>query len=189
MNKQESATLLAVLKVAYPSFYAKQSEQDIRAAVALYAELFADDDPREVAAAVKSLIASRTSTFPPVIGEIKAKLGEIRQPDRMQTQEAWALTCKAAAGNLPWEKLPTLVQKAIGSKSILREWGQIDSERFNTVIYSQFVKAYGTYDTRERERAALPSDIRNLIDGVAERMSLAGETQIKQLGGINETWR
>ena len=99
------------------------------------------------------------------------------------TMKPMALASKAAAGNLPWEKLPTLVQKAIGSKSILREWGQIDSERFNTVIYSQFVKAYGTYDTRERERAALPSDIRSLIDGVAERMSLAGETQIKQLGG------
>ena len=182
MNKQESATLLAVLKVAYPSFYAKQSEQDIRAAVALYAELFADDDPREVAAAVKSLISSRASTFPPVIGEIKAKLGEIREPCRMQTQEAWALASKAAAGNLPWEKLPPLVQKAIGSKTILRDWGLVDSERFNTVIYSQFVKAYGTYDTRERERAALPSDIRSLIDDVAERMAIGGNpAQTKQL--------
>jgi hypothetical protein len=184
MDINEAGFLMDILSIAYPSFYSRQSDKQKLAAIRLYAEMFADDDPREVASAVKSLIASRTSTFPPVIGEIKAKLGEIRQPDRMQTQEAWALASKAAAGNLPWEKLPTLVQKAIGSKSILREWGQIDSERFNTVIYSQFVKAYGTYDTRERERAALPSDIRNLIDGVAERMSLAGETQIKQLGGI-----
>ena len=189
MTSKEAAYVLAILRAAFPSFYKSQTDEDIKASTRLWAEMFADDAPAEVSAAVKDLIATRTSSFPPVIGEVKAKLGEIRQPDRMQTQEAWALTCKAAAGNLAWEKLPALVQRAIGSKSILREWGQIDSERFNTVIYSQFVKAYGTYDTRERERAALPSDIRSLIDGVAERMSLAGETQIKQLGGINETWR
>ena len=182
MNINEAGFLMDVLSAAYPQYYAKQSDQTRLAAVALYAELFADDDPREVAAAVKSLIASRTSTFPPVIGEIKAKLGEIRQPDRMQTQEAWALASKAAAGNLPWEKLPPLVQKAIGSKTILRDWGLVDSERFNTVIYSQFVKAYGTYDTREKERAALPSDIRSLIDDVAERMAMGGNpAQTKQL--------
>ena len=182
MDINEAGFLMDILSIAYPSFYSRQSDKQKLAAIRLYAEMFADDDPREVAAAVKSLIASRTSTFPPVIGEIKAKLGEIRQPDRMQTQEAWALTCKAAAGNLAWEKLPALVQRAIGSKSILREWGMIDSERFNTVIYSNFIKAYGVYDTREKERDALPSDIRGVIDGMAERMAMGGNTtQTKQL--------
>ena len=172
MTTKESAYILAILRAAYPSFYRNMPDEDIRAAVNLWADLFADDAYPEVARAVKALIATQTAGYPPTIGAVKEKLVALREPARMTAQDAWALASKAAAGNLAWDKLPPIVQRAIGSQSILQDWGMIDVDTFNTVIYSQFLKAYWAYDKREQELAALPECVRALVTSAAERLAL-----------------
>ena len=172
MTLEETAMLMDVMSAAYPQFYAKQSEQERLNAVSLWTAMFAEDNAKEVAAAVKTIIVTSTSGFPPSIGEVKDKLMHIRDPDRMTAQEAWTLASKAAAGNLAWNKLPHLVQKAIGSPTVLRDWGLTDIDRFNTVIYSQFVRAYGTYENREREMKLMPPDVRMLVDGLSDKMKM-----------------
>ena len=173
MNKRETALIMAVLKAAYPSYYRDQSEADAVAAARLWHEMFADDDYTAVAAAVKMLIATRVEGYPPTIGAVKEKLYQVQNPDEMDVQDAWALAAKAAAGNLKWDKLPPRVQRAIGSPNVLNDWGMIDVDVFNSVIYSQFVKAYKAYQQREQDMAALPSDVRTLITDMSERLSLA----------------
>ena len=49
---------MAMLETAYPAYYAKRSDQQRMEAAALWAELFADDDPKLVYAAVKAIIVS-----------------------------------------------------------------------------------------------------------------------------------
>lgn len=170
MNRQEAAAVLAVLRTAYPAFY--RDAEEAKNAVILWAEMFAEDSFAEVAAAVKTLIATKTEGFPPTIGAVKEKLSQLRTPERMTAQEGWALASKAAAGNLPWDKLPPMVQRAIGSPLILRDWGMMDAETFNSVVYSQFIKAYGAYDRREKELSLMPPDVRELVAGLADRLAL-----------------
>lgn len=174
MTIQETKKIMAVLQVAFPSYYRGLSKEDALAAVNLWTEMFASDDYPAVAAAVKALIATQTAGYPPTIGAVKEKLAALREPERMTAQEAWALAAKAAAGDLAWDKLPPMVQRAIGSPNILRDWGMIDIDTFNTVIYSQFLKAYGAYDKREQELAVLPETVRALVAGPAERLALHG---------------
>ena len=172
MTKKQMAQIMAVLRAAYPAYYRNQSESDAINAVNLWYDMFKDDDSAEVGVAVKTLIATKVESYPPTIGAVKEKLAEIRSHSAMDAQEAWTLAAKAAAGNLSWDKLPPQVQRAIGSPNTLREWGVMDIDSFNSVVYSQFVKAYRIHQQREKEMAMLPSDVRDMLTGIADRMAL-----------------
>jgi len=172
MTLKETGKVMAVLQAAFPAYYRGISQTDAMAATTLWAQMFEADNYAEVNAAVLALIATQTQGAPPTIGAVKARLAQLRQPDRMTAQEAWALAAKAAAGNLAWDKLPPMVQRAIGSPGILVDWGMVPIEEFNTVIYSQFMKAYKAFDMRERETQLIPPAVQALLGGVADKLAL-----------------
>ena len=95
MNRNETKQILAVLQGAYPQFYRGLPDADLVRIIDLWTEMFADEPVRDVAIAVKAMLASRTNTFPPNIGEIKAQLVKMRTPNEMTAQEAWNLVAKA----------------------------------------------------------------------------------------------
>lgn len=136
MNLMETAKIMAVLETAYPMFYAKKTQQEREDAIRLWAEMFADEPGELVAMAVKALIKSRVSTFPPGIGEITEKIQQITQPDEMTELEAWSLVAKAVSNSAynsgeEFRKLPPVVQRLVGAPSQLKEWAIMDSETFN----------------------------------------------------------
>ena len=169
MNKKDAGKILTVLRAAYPGFYRTATEADAVATVNLWADIFQDDNPVEVGLAVKALIATRTSNFPPTIGEVKEALQKKREPDRRTEQEAWAIVSKAAAGcdlqfpGRTFEKLPEEIQRAIGSPSVLREWAMSDASEFQTVIASNFQRSYRTIQKRAWEDAKLPEALREFL--------------------------
>lgn len=167
MNKEEAALALALLKVAFPAGYRNLTAADAKATVNLWATMFEDDPYIEVEAAIKSIIATRKNDFPPSIAEVKEMLVTTRQPDRMTAQEAWSIVSKAAAGNLKWEELPENIQKSIGSPAVLNSWRMMQEDTFNSVVYSNFIKAYKIIEDREAMTARLPSSVRNLLGGTA----------------------
>ena len=119
MNLMETAKIMAVLETAYPMFYAKKTQQEREDAIRLWAEMFADEPGELVAMAVKALIKSRISTFPPGIGEITEKIQQITQPDEMTELEAWSLVAKAVSNSAynsgeEFRKLPPVVQRLVG---------------------------------------------------------------------------
>ena len=80
MDRLETADILAVLKAAYPQFYNGLSPKEANKIVDLWAEMFKDEPVMVVAVAVKAMIASRTNTFPPNIGEVKEQITKMRMP-------------------------------------------------------------------------------------------------------------
>jgi hypothetical protein len=74
---------MAILKIAYPAFYHRQTDDDIKLAISLWAEMFADDAAGDVAVAVKSRIANDAGPFPPSIGAIKARV------KKLQSRRGW----------------------------------------------------------------------------------------------------
>lgn len=91
MDRLETADILAVLKAAYPQFYNGLSPKEANKIVDLWAEMFKDEPVMVVAVAVKAMIASRTNTFPPNIGEVKEQITKMRMPKEMTAAEAWTL--------------------------------------------------------------------------------------------------
>ena len=95
MTVQETSMVMNVLNAAYPGFYAKSSDAERKQILSLWAEMFREDDVALVAAAVKALIVAEASSFPPTIGQVKARLRQITTPQEMTEGEAWALVAAA----------------------------------------------------------------------------------------------
>ena len=81
MTRDETRKILAVLRTAYPNFYRNVSDSDVTDTLNLWASMFTDDDPRLVAAAVKSIIVASNREFPPNIGTIKEQMRKLMQDD------------------------------------------------------------------------------------------------------------
>lgn len=74
--------------------------------------------------------------------------------------------------NVQFNTLPPLIQKAIGSASTMRSWGQLPSDTVGTVIMSQFVRSYNAL--AERQEQAERTDYKLLI-GDTEHIELLEE--------------
>ena len=176
MTKRDVVGIMAVLQTAYPAYYAKQDDQQRMEAVNLWAELFAQDNPKLVSAAVKAIIAGG-GAFPPSIGDIKNKMHDLFAPAEMNETEAWALVSRACSNGIygyeeEFNKLPPSVQAAVGRPEQLREWAMMDVETVQSVVASNFMRGFKTAIRRERETAMLPNDIKQLLNGVGDRMQL-----------------
>lgn len=184
MTIEDTAIIMDILTVAYPAFYSKQSDRERVSAAKLWASMFADDDLKYVAAAVKTIIATKPDSFPPSIGEVKQKVHELQEPDEMSDVAAWALVCKAVSNGYygshkEYEKLPKEIQSAIGSPNVLKEWSMVDSEIFQTVIMSNFLKSFRVHKQRARDLSLMPPSVKQLISGMAKKMELGdGENHV-----------
>lgn len=166
-----------ILATAYPRFYAGPDAPDPEKAVALWAEMFADDDVRLVAAAVKALIATDSKGFPPHIGAVKEKLRQLTAQEQMTPAEAWNLVLKAInrsgyQAREEFDKLPPLIRRIVGSPSQLRDWGMMDSNTVQSVVASNFQRSYQARAKQDAEYQALPSDVKQMLSAVSERFAL-----------------
>lgn len=177
MTRQETGIIMDILATAYPRFYAGQDAPDPEKAVALWAEMFAEDDVAVVAAAVKALIATDDKGFPPHIGAVKAKVRQITQPAGMTAQEAWNLVAKAIRNSAyesreEYDRLPKEIQRLVGSPNQLRDWALMDSDTVHSVVASNFQRSFAVRQKSYNDFNALPRDVQAMIGTVAERMAL-----------------
>ena len=177
MTRQETGQIMNLLSTAYPRYYAGLDKIREKNAVNMWAVTFAEDDPRLVVEAVKSFIATDDKGFPPVPGQIKAKIRLIVSYDERSETEAWNMVRKAVRNSVydsraEFEKLPPPIQKLVGRANQLREWALMDSDTFNSVVSSNFLKAYRTQTAREREYNALPPDVQALVTEIASAKAM-----------------
>lgn len=177
MNRKEVLSLMSVLKAAYPSFYRGMSVSDAEAAVNLWCDMFIEDPPQLVAAAVKALIATDTRGYPPNIGSVKERMRKLANPDELTEMEAWGIVQKALRNSSygakeEFDTLPPDIQRTVGSPNQLKEWALMDAETVSSVVASNFQRSYKARAAQSREFASLPPDIRKMISGVADRMAI-----------------
>lgn len=67
-----------------------------------------------------------------------------------------------------FSKLPPLVQKAVGTPDNLRNWSQTNLESVETVIQSNFLRAYRVEAHRAAEISKMPSDIKTMIENTSQ---------------------
>ena len=175
MNRDETIKILAVLRASYPRFYAGMGRQELENIVSLWQDMFTEPY-QVVAAAVKSLIQSDEKGFPPVIGQVKAKIRLITQKEGMTEAEAWGLVSRAVRNSLygsaeEYDKLPPVLQKLVGSPSQLREWAMMDSETLHSVVASNIQRSFKTVAARQAEVDKLPEDVKQVVGLLGNSMS------------------
>jgi hypothetical protein len=171
MTLLETGAVMDLLTVAYPKF-GRGLTKDMQIKTAeLWASMFAEDDVQIVLAAIKALIATKTDDWPPAIGLIKEFILKLTQPQQMGETEAWALINKAIKNysfydkpeNNPYYKLPTVLQRVVGSPEHIKEWGLLPEDEVQTVVASNVMRSYRAKAKQEHEIAMIPESVKLFI--------------------------
>ena len=167
MTATEVRKLLAMTQAVYPNYNPPSRE----AAVNAWLMCLSEYDNNVVMAAFKAYITTDTSGFAPSIGQLLDKLHAIQNPQELNEMEAWSLVGKALRNGYygaveEFNKLPPLVQKAVGSPDNLRNWSQTDTNSIENVVQSNFMRSYRLVVNRENEIKKMPADVRTLIENV-----------------------
>ena len=187
MNLQETKSMLEVLQAAFPTFYRGMTNEELLRIIKLWQMMFEKETCSDVMNAVYALISTKIDNFPPTIGAVKEQIVKIKQPQQMSEMEAWSLVNKACrngsyAATEEFNKLPETVQRAIGSADQLRVWAQMDEETVNSVVASNFMRAYKTKQAQKKEMDMLPNEVKNYMGAVAEKMKLESKEEKKAVG-------
>lgn len=167
MTETEVRQLLAMTQAVYPNYNPPSRE----AAVNAWLMCLSEYDNNVVTAAFKAYMTTDTSGFAPSIGQLLDKLHLIQDPQELNEMEAWMLVSKALRNGYygaveEFNKLPPLVQKAVGSPDNLRNWSQTDTNSIENVVQSNFMRSYRSVVNRENEIKKMPADVRTLIENV-----------------------
>lgn len=176
MEKAEVQTLLTLIQAEYPQSFFKMDERQMALKLEMWSKEFEKDDSRVVFAAARVLMRSARE-FAPNSGQIREKINELTMEPTLDEQQAWALVSKACTNGYygykqEYEKLPPAVQRAVGRPEQLKEWAVMDVDTVQSVVASNFMRSYRAGTAKERETARIPSEIRNLLAGVSDKMKL-----------------
>ena len=177
MTREETVKIIRIMLDSYPNY----KPNDISETVDVWQMMLSDYVYNLVAMALKAYILSDTSGFAPSIGQLVGKIQTLTKPQELNEMEAWSLVCDALKNcgyNYveEYEKLPPLVQKAVGLPTQLREWSL--TENINKeVIGSNFMRCYRIEVERQNEISKMPKDVREMLEKVS---SVSYYSQIEQ---------
>lgn len=169
MTRDEVKQILMRIQTTYPNW---KPQGDLSLVINVWHEYLEGFSYREILGAVKAYVMSDTSGFAPSVGQLISKLQDMTKTEELGELEAWAMVSKALrngyyGAETEFEKLPPLVQKAVGSPMNLRNWSQSDLKSIETVVMSQFLAAYKTERKRESEMAMIPANVKLEMQGRA----------------------
>lgn len=170
MTRDETIKILMIIQAAYPNY----KPPDKTVAVNVWSEMLSDISYEQVSVAVKAYIQTDTSGFAPSIGNIREKVQFIfSEEDDLNESAAWSIVWRAICNSgyhaeEEYNKLPPIVQRAVGSPRQLREWGlmeNIDGKSI-VVLQSNFQRVFRIEKEREKERKKLSQNIVRLMDTI-----------------------
>jgi len=167
MNNTETLALFKVIKTVYPNFLKGMTQDEIKDTACMWTEMFSDDDTQMVCVAVKSYINSDETGYAPNIGKIKGIMRKLNPSNTLTPQEAWDMVYKAIDyydSTANFNKLPEDIQKVLGSSRQLQIWALEDISSI-PVNASNFMRSYTEYHRRKEEVIALPSSVRQMLQG------------------------
>lgn len=164
MTRDEVKQILMRIQTTYPNW---KPQGDLSLVIDVWHEYLEGYTYYEILGAVKAYVLSDTSGFAPTVGQIVGKLhGMMKSIEpEMGSLEAWSMVSKALRNGYygaeeEFNKLPPLVQKAVGSPMNLRNWSQSDLKSIETVVMSQFLSAYKAECKRDAEMGIMPDSLK-----------------------------
>lgn len=173
MTERETAKIIALLR----EYYKDSESTTLQAKVKAWHLLLCDYDYAEAERAVLELASKYQNEFMPAPARLIETIRSAKSVNSLSAQEAWNMVSKAVSRtdwfnpSKQFDALPPEVQRAVGDANMLKEWGMVDVNTFNTVIYSNFLKAFNVQRERDKTRNLLSgpaaSEIKSLADGLA----------------------
>lgn len=173
MTREEAIKILSIIKLAYPNFYKNITKQEAEDTINLYQEMFKSEESKIVAIAVKCLI--NTFKFPPTIADIKEKIYKLQQEEQEDVMDLYAKLKRAISNGIygaseEYKKLPTVVQRFVGSPNQLREWA-VDENFNDGVLRGQFAKQIDILRQREKEDRMIPLEMKEAVNSLLKKTS------------------
>lgn len=172
MNKKEIINLLAIATANFPTL----QEKDMKPTAILWEKSLSDVDYKTAEAAVLKVLS--TSKFFPTLAEIREAIAQLTQPRQLDAMEAWGLIIEAIRKygySRQREALDSLPEDVAGMVKRFTWWELCMSESPET-LRAQFRMAWETQSKRKKEMSALPTEIRNLIEGTSNQLRIEGES-------------
>ena len=179
MDRSQTMKILSVLKAAYPHAFQNMSKSDAEEMLNLWNTMFTNEPYEEVNAAIASLISTRAVGYSPTIGEVKDQIYKLHHRADIDENSAWVLVSKACRNGSyhsreEFEKLPPDVKRVVGSPEQLKAWAAMDADVVESVVASNFKKAFRISIERKQEVEKLPAQIREMIGGISESFRMIG---------------
>ena len=177
MIKSDIATIIGILKTAYPQYY--KDRNSIIDTTNLWYEMFENDDINLIKIAVKNYITNSTSGFPPTIGEIKNELYKLTLGDEKQDIELWNELKSAIRSGIYYsaEIFPTLskeLQIYLKNPMQLKELAMSNADDLETVQKGIFFFFLPIIKQREKEKIMMLPERREMLEKLAEKMGVKG---------------
>ncbi len=174
MNKSDIATIIGILKTAYPQYY--KDRNSIIDTTNLWYEMFEKDDINIIKIAVKNYITNNISGFPPTIGEIKNEMYKLNVGDEKNDIELWNELKSAIRNGIYYsEKIfPTLskeLQIYLKNSMQLKELAMSSIDEIDTVQKGIFLKQMPIIKKREKEKVMVLPERRKMMEELMEKMS------------------
>lgn len=181
MTKEQWFDIMVKIKSYYPKAFENKSDSEFKRTCADWYELFKDDDYELVKVALKRHVTS--SRFAPTPYDLKDAMLNARPIHQKDIGEAWDMVVRSARCDIKlaqeeYDKLPSNIQKALGSALFLREVGYADNDELK-FHRKDFEKRYETILTREKNDVSMGI----LSIEQASKNNVIGLTSIKLIGG------
>lgn len=176
MSRDETKQILMRIQSTFPNW---KPQSDLRFVVETWNEYLSDYDYEQVKAALKAFVMTDFSGFAPSVGQLIEILDRLGNGNELSEMAAWDAVSKALRRSLyyadeEYAKLPEVVQKAVGSPEMLRNWAETDMKSIENVVQSNFMRTYRQELTRARELRKIPANVRALLENCGHKPLLEG---------------
>lgn len=153
MTRDETKKLLAVITTTYPNFHLNEPAL----AVDTWWKILEPDDGQLIFDAFTVYARTDTSGFAPTPGKLHMMIADRQNSGLSEGEILTHLTQASRKGNYQFEEafaeLPPLLQKAVGSPTVIRNWASMESESLS-YSFSNVIKVYKELLRREKENQA-----------------------------------
>lgn len=186
MTRQETASVLLILKAAYPQFYRDMSNDEAKATLSLWADMFVNDGMEIVKPALYQLIKNHAG-YPPSIADVKEMILQITLAALSEPtdEELWHILREGVSDGLNgakiyFEKLPPILKRYCQNPDWFRNHAVHDPQTLDTVDKSLFMKQISSMRTRMEFEAFTPDSVKRYLEAQKTEKVL-GQEGLKRL--------
>lgn len=170
MTLEETKKFLFTVNALYPSWKVDNPQET----AAAWQWALGDYSPEAVMAGLHVYTRTNNKGFAPDVSQIISCIHAPKENAELTEGEAWMMVKKAISDSLynaeaRFDELPPMIQKAVGSPSVLREWGQTDTESVNSVIMSNFQRCYRTVVERQKFDGKIHPQVAEVLRGIEQK--------------------
>lgn len=159
---EEVVRIVGVLKLAYPNFGARLSEDEWVALPRVWHRLLRDVPFDLLDAAAMHYVASSGSAFPPSIAELREAAYKLVSMDKLSAEEAWGEVQKAIR-RFGSYRMPKFNSSIIGCAVEIIGWRALCASENEVADRAHFFRVYESLARRERNVAMMLPEVRETV--------------------------